>query len=343
MDQPAPSSPATVMLTGATGFLGSSIARALVARGHAVRALVREGTPRHLLDGLDRVACLPGDLTDPASIARAMEGCGAAIHCAADYRIWVPDPARMAAVNVAGTGAVMRAALAAGLARVVHVSSVATLRPRRDGIRASEADPAQPGEAIGPYKRTKIEAERLVERMVAAEGLPAVIVNPSTPIGPRDRRPTPTGRVVLEAALGRLPAYVDTGLNIVHVEDCAAGCVAALDRGAVGERHILGGQDVPLGDMLGHVADLFGRRRPVRLPRAPLFPAALGAEALARLTGREPMLTLDGLRMAAYRMYFSSDKAARVLGHRARPWQEAVADAIAWFRAAGMLPPGTRR
>ncbi len=324
------------MLTGATGFLGSAIALALHEAGHQVRALVRPETPRAVLDGLP-LEFIPGDLTDPASIATAMRGCGAAIHCAADYRIFVPDPARMWAVNVAGTEAVMRAALAEGVGRVVHVSSVATLKPHADGGAATEADAARPEQAIGPYKRSKTEAERLVERLVAEAGLPAVIVNPSTPIGPRDRRPTPTGRVILEAARGRMPAYVDTGLNLVHVDDVAAGCVAALTRGKVGERHILGGQDVPLGELLARIAAVFGRRRPVRLPRAPLWPAAVASEGWARLTGREPMLTLDGLRMAARPMYFNAAKAERVLGHRARPWQEAVADAIAWFREQGML------
>ena len=231
----------------------------------------------------------------------------------------------------------MRAALAEGCRRVVHVSSVATLKPRADGHPATEADAARPAEAIGPYKRSKTEAERLVERLVAEAGLPAVIVNPSTPIGPRDRRPTPTGRVILEAARGRMPAYVDTGLNLVHVDDVAASCVAALTRGAVGERHILGGEDVPLAELLARIAGLFGRRRPVRLPRAPLWPAALVAEGWARVSGREPMLTLDGLRMAGRPMYFSSAKAEAVLGHRARPWREAVGDAVAWFRAQGML------
>ncbi|MBV1796929.1 hopanoid-associated sugar epimerase [Siccirubricoccus sp. G192] len=325
-----------VMLTGATGFLGSAIARALVAAGHEVRALTRAGTPREVLEGVP-VQFIPGDLTDPASIAEAVRGCDAVIHCAADYRIFVPDPARMLAVNLAGTEAVMRAALAAGCRRVVHVSSVATLKPRADGTPATEADAATPEAAIGPYKRSKTLAERAVERLVADSGLPAVIVNPSTPIGPRDRRPTPTGRIILEAARGRMPAYVDTGLNLVHVEDVAAGCVVALTRGAVGERHILGGQDVPLGELLGHVAGLFGRRAPVRLPRAPLWPAALVAEGWARLSGREPMLTLDGLRMAGQHMYFASGKAAQVLGHQARPWQEGVAEAIAWFRDHGRL------
>jgi dihydroflavonol-4-reductase len=326
----------SVMLTGATGFLGSAIARALVAAGHGVVALVRPETPRRVLDGVP-VAYVPGDLTDAASIAKALKGCGAVIHCAADYRIWVPDPARMRAVNVAGTEAVMRAALREGCGRVVHVSSVATLKPRADGSPATEADAARPEEAIGPYKQSKTEAERLVERLVERERLPAVIVNPSTPIGPRDRRPTPTGRVILEAAKGKMPAYVETGLNLAHVDDIAAGCVAALSRGAVGERHILGGQDVPLGELLGHIAQGIGRGRPVKLPRGPLYPLALGAETWARIAGGEPMLTLDGLRMASHWMYFSSAKAEAVLGYQARPWQQAVADAIAWFRAEAML------
>jgi dihydroflavonol-4-reductase len=325
-----------VMLTGGTGFLGSAIARALLAAGHEVRALARPGTPRNVLAGVPVEYC-PGDLTDPASLAAAMRGCAAVIHCAADYRIWVPDPARMQAVNVAGTEAVMRAALAEGCGRVVHVSSVATLKPCADGSPATEADAARPDQAIGPYKCSKTEAERLVERLVAEARLPAVIVNPSTPIGPRDRRPTPTGRIIQEAARGKMPAYVDTGLNLVHVDDVAAGCVAALTQGAVGERHILGGEDVPLGDLLARIAAIFGHRRPVRLPRWPLWPLALGAEAAARVTGREPMLTLDGLRMAGHRMYFSSAKAGRVLGYRARPWQEGVADAVTWFREQGML------
>ncbi len=335
MDGVAP--PATVMLTGATGFLGSGIARALLDAGYKVVALVRPETPRGVLAGLD-VTYVPGDLQDRASIADALRDADAAIHCAADYRIWVPDPARMDAINVGGTARVMNTALELGCRRVVHVSSVATLKPHADGSPATEADAATPEQAIGPYKRSKTEAERVVEAMVSDQGLPAVIVNPSTPIGPRDRRPTPTGRVLLEAALGRMPAYVDTGLNLAHVDDIAAGCVAALTRGAVGERDILGGQDVPLGELLAHIAGLHGRRPPFRLPRAPLWPLALGAEAWARVSGQEPMLTLDALRMAGHRMYFSSAKAERVLGYRARPWQDGVADALAWFRAQGMLP-----
>jgi dihydroflavonol-4-reductase len=325
-----------VLLTGATGFLGSAIARALHESGHAVRALARPSAPRVLLEGLP-VDYAAGDLTDTASLGRAVRGCGAVIHCAADYRIWVPDPGAMRAVNVEGTRAVMRAALEEGCRRVVHVSSVATLKPRSDGVPATEADAAKADEAIGAYKRSKTEAERVVEEMVARSGLPAVIVNPSTPVGPRDIRPTPTGRIILEAARGKMPGYVDTGLNIVHVDDVARSCVSALSRGASGERHILGGFDVPLGELLAHIARLHGRAPPKLLPRAPLWPAAVVSELWARATGREPMLTRDGLRMSGQRMYFSWTKAERVLGHRARPWQEAVGDALAWFRAQGRL------
>ncbi|GGC32822.1 hypothetical protein GCM10011504_08810 [Siccirubricoccus deserti] len=328
--------PERVMLTGGTGFLGSAIALALQAEGHAVRALVRPGTPREVLAGLP-VEFIPGDLTDAGSIATAVAGCDSVIHCAADYRIFVPDPARMTAVNVAGTEAVMRAALKAGCRRVVHVSSVATLKPSANGLPATEADAALPEECIGPYKRSKTEAEQLVIRLVEEAGLPAVIVNPSTPIGPRDRRPTPTGRIILEAARGRMPAYLPTGLNLVHVDDVARSCVVALTRGTIGKRHILGGQDVPLAELLARIANIFGRRRPIRLPRTPLWPLALLTEGFGRLTGREPMLTIDGLRMAGTPMYFSSAKSERMLGHRARPWQEAVGDAIAWFREQGML------
>ncbi len=326
----------TCLLTGGTGFLGSAVARALLARGHRVVALVRRETPRGVLEGLD-VAYVPGDLTDPASLAAGLRECDGLVHCAADYRIFVPDPAGMWAANVTGTEALMRAALAAGVKRIVHVSSVATLKPRADGSPATEADPAMPEEAIGPYKKSKTEAERVVERMVLEAALPATIVNPTTPIGPRDRRPTPTGRIILEAARGKMPAYVETGLNLVHADDCAAGVVAALEHGRLGQRHILGGQDVPLAELLGYIASKYGRGAPWRLPRLPLFPLAFAAESIARVTRREPMLTLDGLRMAGHSMYFSSALAEKTLGYHARPWREAVDDALAWFTEQGML------
>ncbi len=326
----------TTLLTGGTGFLGSAVARALVARGHRVVVLARPETPRQVLDGVP-VAFAPGDLTDPASLRAALHGCDSMVHCAADYRIFVPDPERMRAVNVAGTEALMRAALEAGLRRIVHVSSVATLKPRADGRPATEMDAATIEEAIGPYKKSKTEAERLVERMVLEGGLPATIVQPSTPIGPRDRRPTPTGRIILEAARGRMPAYVETGLNLVHVDDCAAGVVTALERGGVGQRYILGGQDVRLADLLACIGMRYGLPAAVRLPRGPLFPLAWITEQVARLTGREPMLTLDGLRMAGHTMFFSTARAAAELGFQARPWHEAVDDALDWFEGDGML------
>lgn len=326
----------TCLLTGGTGFLGSAVARALLARGHRVVALVRPETPRGVLDGLD-IAYVPGDLTDAPSLAAAMAECDGLVHCAADYRIFVPDPARMHAVNVTGTETLMRAALAAGLRRIVHVSSVATLKPRADGTPATEMDPATPDEAIGPYKKSKTEAERLVERMVLEASLPATIVNPSTPIGPRDRRPTPTGRILVEAARGRMPAYVETGLNLVHVDDCAAGVVAALERGRLGQRYILGGQDVRLGELVAYITTRHGRRPARRIPRLPLFPLAWVTEQLARITGQEPMLTLDGLRMAGHIMYFSAALAQAELGFTARPWQQAVDDALDWFEAERML------
>ena len=231
----------------------------------------------------------------------------------------------------------MRAALAAGVERVVYTSSVATLRPRDDGP-ADETRAATPEQAVGVYKRSKVVAERLVEALVRDEGLPAVIVQPSTPIGPRDVKPTPTGRIIVEAASGRMPAYVDSGLNLVHVDDVAAGHVLALEQGRVGERYILGGQDVMLGEMLAEIAEIVGRKPPtVRIPRAPLFPLAWANEQIARATGGNPFLTLDSLRMAKYRMFFSSAKAEGELGYRARPYRAALEDAVAWFRQAGMI------
>jgi dihydroflavonol-4-reductase len=220
----------------------------------------------------------------------------------------------------------------------VYCSSVATLKLNTEGRPVDETSPASPDQAIGAYKKSKTIAERLVEKMVAEQGLPAVIVNPSTPIGPRDIKPTPTGRIIVEAANGKMPGYVDTGLNLVHVDDVAAGHLAAMDRGRIGERYILGGQDAPLGEILAEIAALVGRRPPtLKIPRAPLFPLAYAAEAIAQITRKEPFVTADSLRMAKYRMYFTSAKAERELGYHARPYREALADAVAWFREKGMV------
>jgi dihydroflavonol-4-reductase len=326
-----------VLVTGATGFVGSGVARALAARGCQVRALVRKGSPRTNLEGVE-VEPVEGDMLDKASVERALQGARWLFHVAADYRLWAKDPQEIIRNNLAGTGAVMEAALAAGVERVVYTSSVATLKPRSDGTAVDETAPADMLTAVGAYKKSKVAAERLVERMVAESGLPAVIVNPSTPIGPRDIKPTPTGRVIVEAATGKIPAFIDTGLNLAHVDDISQGHLLALDKGRIGERYILGGQDVSLQQMLADIAGLVGRPAPkVKLPRAPLYPLAIAAEAVAQLTGKEPFVTVDALNMASHTMYFSSAKAEQELGYRARPYREGLADAIAWFRQAGLL------
>jgi dihydroflavonol-4-reductase len=326
-----------VLVTGATGFVGSGVARALAARGHRVRALVRRGSPRSNLEGFD-VEPVEGDMLDRASVERALKDARYLFHVAADYRLWAKDPQEIIRNNLEGTGAVMEAAKASGLERIVYTSSVATLKPRSDGTAVDETAPADMLSAPGAYKKSKVAAERLVERMVAEGGLPAVIVQPSTPIGPRDIKPTPTGRVIVEAATGKIPAFIDTGLNLAHVDDIAEGHLLALDKGRIGERYILGGQDVSLQQMLADIAHLVGRPAPkVKLPRAPLYPLAIGAEAVAQLTGKEPFVTVDALKMAAHTMFFSSAKAERELGYRARPYREGLTDAIAWFRGAGQI------
>ena len=240
--------------------------------------------------------------------------------------------------NVEGTRLLMQEALRAGVERIVYTSSVATLK-LVDGGTANETLPlSAEEEAIGAYKRSKIAAERLVEAMIARDSLPAVIVNPSTPIGPRDVQPTPTGRIIVEAASGRMPGFVDTGLNLVHVDDVAAGHLAALQRGRIGERYILGGENVFLADMLADIARVVGRRPPtLRIPRIAVYPVAYGAELMARIRGVEPFVTLDGLRMARHHMFFDDAKARRELGYVSRPYREGLCDAIAWFRAHGYL------
>jgi dihydroflavonol-4-reductase len=260
------------------------------------------------------------------------------VHVAADYRIWVPDAAAMLRANVDGTQVLMRAALAAGVERVVYCSSVAALGLTGDATPADEATPVTEEKIVGIYKRSKFRAEQAVLDMVRTRGLPAVIVNPSTPVGPRDIKPTPTGRMIADAAGGRMPAYVDTGLNVVHVDDVAEGHMLALERGRIGEKYILGGENLSLRDLLGLVAAAAGRRPPaVRLPNAALWPLALACEGLARVAGIEPLVTRDHLRMARKKMFFSSTKARAELGYAPRPAAEAVRDAVAWLRATGRL------
>ncbi len=327
------------LVTGATGFVGSAVARALLGRGHSLRLLVRPGANRR------NVADLPaelaeGDLRDSASLVAAVAGCRYVVHVAADYRLWVPDPAPMLAANVDGTRALLLAATAAGAERIVYCSSVAALGLIGDGTPGTEDTPVHPDGIVGVYKRSKYLAEQAVRDLVRDHAAPVVIVNPSTPVGPRDIKPTPTGKMVLDAAAGRMPAYVDTGLNIVHVDDVAAGHVLALERGRIGESYILGGHDLGMPDLLALVDDVMGRRTPrrARLPHGLLWPVALGMEGAARAFGIEPLVTREMLAMARKRMYFSPAKAIAELGYAPRPARQAVADAVAWFRGAGRLP-----
>jgi dihydroflavonol-4-reductase len=326
-----------VLVTGASGFVGSAVARAAQRQGFAVRVLVRATSPRKNLEALEADIAI-GDMRDEASMRAALRGVRYLFHVAADYRLWAPDPTEIERANLEGTQATMRAALKEGVERIVYTSSVATLKVTSAGHSADESAPLTAEQAIGVYKRSKVLAERAVERMIANERLPAVIVNPSTPIGPRDVKPTPTGRIIVEAALGKIPAFVDTGLNLVHVDDVASGHLLALERGRIGERYILGGENLPLQQMLADIAALTGRKPPtMSLPRWPLYPLAFGAEAVARLTKREPFVTVDALRMSKNKMYFTSEKAERELGYRARPYREGLRDALDWFRQAGYL------
>ena len=326
------------LVTGASGFVGSAVVRQLLDAGFAVRALLRPGSDRRNVEGLAIEPCL-GSLEDAAALAAALEGCSHLFHVAADYRLWVRDPAAMFRANVDGTRLLMERALAAGLRRIVYTSSVATLGLTPDGTPSDETTPSRYADMVGPYKQSKFRAEEEIRRLVAERGLPAVIVNPSTPVGPRDVKPTPTGRMIVEAASGRMPAFVDTGLNLVHVDDVAAGHLQAAEQGKIGERYILGGENRSLAEILSEIAALTGRPAPrVRLPIAAVVPIAVAAEGWARLTGKEPFVTLDGLRMARKKMYFSSEKAMRELGYRPRPAREGLADAIAWFRKAGYCP-----
>ena len=320
------------LVTGATGFVGSAVARRLLRDGHQVRVLARAGSDRRNLQGL-AVEVVEGDLTRPASLLPACDGCDALFHVAADYRLWAPDPSDLYRANVEGTRAILAAAKAAGVPRIVYTSSVAVLGIPKDGTPGSETTPVTVDDMIGHYKRSKFLAEE-VAREFAADGLPVVIVNPSTPIGAHDIKPTPTGRVVRDAMLGRLPAYVDTGLNIVHVEDVAEGHWLAFERGVVGERYVLGGYNLSLREVLTEIADIAGRSPPkLRLPHAVVMPIAYASEAWARLTGMNPIATVEEVRMSKKRMFFTSAKAERELGYTARPARKALEDAVRWFQS----------
>jgi dihydroflavonol-4-reductase len=324
------------LVTGATGFVGAAVARALLQEGWEVRALARKGSDRRNLHSL-AVDVIEGDLADALSLQPALAGCEALFHVAADYRLGAFDPQQLYRTNVEGTRNILNAARAAGVRRVVYTSSVATIGIPKDGSAGTEASPSTLADMIGHYKRSKFLAEEVAREAVRA-GTAVVIVNPSTPVGPGDVKPTPTGQMVFDAAAGRMPAYVDTGLNIVHVDDVASGHLLAFHRGRVGERYILGGQDMTLREILVEIARLTGRKPPnVRLPAGLVMPIAYVAEGFARVTGRSTRITVEGVRMARKRMFFSSAKAVGELGYQWRAPTLAFADAITWFRDQGLL------
>lgn len=329
------------LVTGATGFVGSAVVRAALNEGWTVRAARRPTSDLAALDGLE-VEYATLDLADRGQLVEAMQDCDAVFHVAADYRLWAPQPKALYNNNVEGTRHVCEAAREAGVKRVVYTSSVATLGIPGDGRPGDEDTPVSLQNMIGHYKRSKFLAED-VAREYAQAGLDIVIVNPSLPVGPRDYKPTPTGQMVLDAAAGRMPAFVDTGLNVVHVDDVAKGHLAAWARGETGRRYVLGGTDMTLAEILAMIAEIVGRRAPkIKLPHGLVMPAAYAAEAFASVTGKTPRVTVDGVKLARKRMFFSHARADTELEYRARPAREALTDAIRWYQDHGYLKAGNR-
>jgi len=323
-------------VTGATGFIGASIVRELLGDGREVRVLARESSNLSNLKGLD-VEIWRGDLLDTISLQRGLTGCNVLYHAAADYRLWIRNPDEMYRTNVGGTAAILEAALHNGLEKVVYTSSVGTLGNPGDGRPGTEDAPVTLADMVGPYKKSKFLAEREAEKFIL-RGLPLVIVNPSTPVGPFDIRPTPTGRIIVDFLNRKMPAYLDTGLNIIAVEDCARGHILAESKGRVGQKYILGNTNLTLRDIFLMLKDISGMPVPkVRLPYTPILLAAYLNEAFSQVTGREPLIPLAGVQMAAKYMYFDSSKAMRELGLPQTPVKEAFVRAVDWFQQNGYL------
>ena len=327
------------LVTGATGFLGSHVARELALRGDEVRVLVRPSSNLRAIEGLD-LESVSGDLRDRASLDRAVEGVKRIYHVAADYRLWARDPGEIYDSNVTGTRNLLDAARRAGVEKFVYTSTVATIAVPRKGPLPDERTEASVEEMIGNYKRSKFEAEQ--EALRAAEsGLHVVIVNPTTPVGPGDWKPTPTGKIIVDFLNGRMPGYVDTGLNFVPVEDCARGHLLACELGKIGERYILGGRNLTLKQMLEMLASVSGRHAPRwKFPHALAYAAGYVDAAVSRLLGREPQIPLEGVRMARHRMFVDSSKAGRDLGFVSGPIEAALERAVAWYEANEYVAAG---
>lgn len=331
----------TTLVTGASGFVGSHLVRLLAARGEPLRVLVRPTSQLRALEGLaaERVE---GDLRDAKSLEAALRDVRRVFHVAADYRLWARDPGEIYESNVAGTRNLLDAAARAGVERFVYTSTVATIAVPRGPELPSESTRARLDEMIGHYKRSKFLAEQEAAR-AAASGFPVVIVNPTAPVGPGDWKPTPTGRILLDFLSGKMPAYVDTGLNVVPVEDVAAGHLLAAERGRIGERYILGGRNMTLKEILESLAVIAGRRSPrLRLPHVMALAAGYADQFVARLLGREPQIPLEGVRMARHKMWVDCSKATRELGFQAGSVEAALERAVRWYEAGGYLKARVR-
>lgn len=328
----------SAFLTGGTGFVGASLARLLLAQGLKVKALARKGSDRRNLDGLN-VEIVEGGLLDKSAIEAGVKGCRYVFNVAADYRIWVPNPADMYKVNVDGAESVIRSAAKAGAERIVHCSSVAAVKVPDDHTPVDEtSEYSSLDQVVGDYKKSKYLSDVLACKLGKSEGLPVVVVNPAAPIGPRDIKPTPTGRIVVDFMNGKMPSYIDTGMNIVHVDDVAMGHWLAAQKGRVGERYILGGENLTLKGVLDLLASATGRSAPkFKTPYAVAYAFGAVDTAIARLRGVEPMAPLDAIKMAKHYMWFSSEKAKRELGYSSRLAAAALQDAADWFSANGYI------
>ena len=320
------------LITGATGFVGAAVLRELLKKGHKVKALVRQSSVLDNLKNLD-VETVQGDLTDRDSLKWALKDCKYLFHVAADYRLWVPKSEEIYLNNVKGTENLMEEALSSGVEKVVYTSSVAVLGKPINGDIANEKTPVNISQMIGHYKKSKFLAEEKVKEFYKTRRLPVVIVNPAAPVGPRDIKPTPTGKMILDAAMKKIPAYLDTGLNVVHVDDVAKGHLQAFHKGKLGERYILGGDNLTFKQILEMISSMCGHKPPkIQLPKKPLYPIGYLFEIFARLFNiKNPMITVDMIRMAEKRMFFSSEKAKKELNYKCKPAKFALKDAINWF------------